>query len=141
MARRLPLLLLLPLLLAARPAGDDPPRTTKDGVYTEAQAAEGEALWKEVCQSCHLPGTLRNPATTARWFGRPLAELYGYVRREMPKLDPGSLTDDEYLVAVAYLLKQFRMPAGTAPLPSDTIALSTIRVDSLPSAPRLGSPR
>lgn len=141
MSRRIALLLILPALLAARPVRDDPPRTTRDGVFTEAQATEGATLWKEVCQSCHLPGTLVTPATTARWFGRPLAELYGFVRREMPKLDPGSLSDDEYLVAVAYLLKQFRMPAGTAPLPSDSAALAAIRIDSLPSTPRQGSAR
>lgn len=139
MPRRIALLLILPALLGARAVRDEPPRTTKDGVYTAAQAAEGEALWKEVCQSCHLPGALVTPATTTKWFGRPLADLYGYIRREMPQLDPGSLTDDEYRVAVAYLLKQFRMPAGTTPLPADSAALAAIRIDSLPSASRTGS--
>lgn len=139
MPRRIALLLILPALLAARPVHDDPPRTTMDGVYTEAQAAEGAVLWKEVCQSCHLPGALVTPATTIKWFGRPLADLYGYVRSEMPQLDPGSLTDEEYLVAVAYLLKQFRMPAGSTPLPADPAALAAIRIDSLPSASRTGS--
>ncbi len=141
MPRRTALLLILPALLAARPLHDDPARTTKDGVYTAAQAAEGEVLWREVCQSCHLPGALVTPATTTKWFGRPLADLYGYVRREMPQLDPGSLTEDEYLVAVAYLLKQFRMPAGTTPLSADATALAAIRIDSLPSASRTGSRR
>lgn len=139
MPRRIALLLILPPLLAARPVREDPPRTTKDGVYTAVQAAKGEALWKEVCQSCHLPGALATPAITTKWLGRPLADLFGYVRREMPQLDPGSLTDDEYLVAVAYLLQQYRMPAGTIPLPADSSALAAIRIDSLPSTIRTGS--
>ena len=139
MPRRTAFLLILPALLAARPVNDDPPRTTKDGVYTAAQAAEGEVLWREVCQSCHLPGALVTPATTTKWFGRPLADLYGYVRREMPQLDPGSLTEDESLVAVAYLLQQFRMPAGATPLTANAAVLATIRIDSLPSTSRTGS--
>ncbi len=141
MDRRLSLLLILPALLAARPLGDGPSRTTKDGVYTEAQATEGQVLWKEVCQSCHLPGALVTPAFRTKWFGRSLAELYGYVRREMPQLDPGSLTDDEYAVAVAYLLQQHQMPSGLAPLPADSAALADIRIDSLPSTSRPGSAR
>ena len=139
---RLPVLILsLPALLAARPVGEAPTRTTADGVYSAAQAAEGETLWKEVCQSCHLPGALVTPAFRSKWYGRSLAELYGYIRREMPQLDPGSLSEEEYLIALAYLLKQQRMPSGPTALPADSAALAAIRIDSLPTPSRAGSTR
>lgn len=139
---RLPVLILsLPALLAARPVGEAPTRTTADGVYAAAQAAEGETLWKEVCQSCHLPGALTTPAFRTKWYGRSLATLYGYIRREMPQLDPGSLTDAEYTVALAYLLRQQGMPSGPTALPADSTALADIRIDSLPTPSRAGSTR
>lgn len=139
MPRRLPPRLLLgalPLLLVTL-AAVAPKRTTMDGVYTAAQAAAGRDLFASACQSCHTPTVHAGPPFKAKWYGRDLGELFGYLRAEMPKSDPGSLSDEEYVQSIAYLLRINGMPAGATALAVDSAALATIRLDSLRSpAPR-----
>ena len=69
------------------------------------------------------------------WQGHALADLYGYVRNSMPKSDPGSLTERQYILVLAYLLKLNGMPAGAEELPGDSLALSRIRIEFKPTDP------
>ena len=116
---------------ASRPATDV--RTTADGVYTRRQADAGRDVWALACQSCHAPTQHAGASFKGNWYGRSLGELLGYLRREMPKNEPGTLSDDEYVVLIAYLMRVNRMPAGQAPLAADSLELHRIRIDSLPS--------
>jgi mono/diheme cytochrome c family protein len=125
----------------ARVAVRDTPRTTMDGVYTAAQAASGRDVFASTCQSCHTPTQHSGPPFRAKWFGRTLGELYGYIRREMPQNEPGSMSDDEYVRALAYLLRMNGMPAGSQPLVADSAALHRIRLDSVRSVSSTPSPR
>jgi hypothetical protein len=74
------------------------------------------------------------PPFKNKWYGRTLGELFGYLRREMPKSDPGSMSDEDYALALAYLLKINGMPTGSEPLAADSAMLHTIRLDSVRSA-------
>ena len=107
-------------------------RSTQDGVYTLAQANEGKDLFAGLCQSCHTPTVHAGPPFRNKWFGHSLGELFGYIRREMPKADPGSLSDEEYGLLVAYLMRINGMPTGSTPLAADSAALHRIRIDSIP---------
>ena len=115
-------------------------RSTRHGVYTASQAERGNQLYALLCVSCHTPATHTGPAFVAKWNGRPLADLFGYLRQEMPKSDPGSLSAAEYTLALAYLLKLNGMPAGHTELPADSLALRQIRIELKatgdPSRPR-----
>lgn len=111
-------------------------RSTADGVYTRRQADAGRDTWAMACQSCHAPTQHSGPTFKANWYGRSLGELLGYLKREMPKNEPGTLSDDEYISLIAYLMRVNRMPAGQAPLAADSLTLHRIRIDSLPSAIR-----
>jgi mono/diheme cytochrome c family protein len=122
------------LAVAALAAAAVAPRTTGDGVYTAAQAAEGAIVFEQVCLACHLPGWETKVGFYAKWQGRPLRDLAVYVRTEMPQTDPGSLTPEEYTAVTAYLLRLTGNPAGEAPLSDDAEALGDIRIDTLPSA-------
>ena len=110
-----------------------------DGVYTTAQAAQGRDLFASACQSCHTPTVHAGPPFKAKWYGRDLGMLFGYLRAEMPKSDPGSLSDEEYVQAIAYLLRINGMPAGSQPLVVDSAALAAIRLDSTRSSSTPGS--
>lgn len=136
----MPLRLLLPLSAVALVAAvQSAPRSTADGVYTAAQANAGRELWAGACNNCHTPHNglpFRN-----KWMGRDLAALFTYTRNEMPKSDPGSLSDEEYLLAIAYLMRANGMPAGDTPLPSDSASLSRIRFDSVRTVPTSTGPR
>ncbi len=136
----MPLRLLVPLTaVAALVAAQAAPRSTADGVFTNAQAVAGRELWAAACNNCHTPHNglpFKN-----KWLGRDLAALFVYTRNEMPKSDPGSLTDDEYINAIAYLMRVNGMPAGETPLPADSSSLSRIRFDSIRSVPTSTGPR
>jgi mono/diheme cytochrome c family protein len=109
----------------------DTTRTSMDGIYTAAQATRGSDVFATYCRSCHTPTFHTGATFRSKWFGKPLSELYGYLRREMPKSDPGSMSDEEYALALAYLLRMNGMPAGARTLASDSAALHHIRLDSV----------
>ena len=128
-------------LFAAGALGAQPShRSTQDGVYTLAQANEGKDLFAGLCQSCHTPTVHAGPPFRNKWFGHSLGELFGYIRREMPKADPGSLSDEEYALLVAYLMRINGMPTGSTPLAADSAALHRIRIDSLPRSSAAHTP-
>ena len=108
--------------------------TTMDGVYTLAQATRGSNVFAAYCKSCHTPTFHSGPPFRAKWYGRSLVELFVYVRREMPKNAPGSMSDTDYALAIAYLLRINGMPTGTKPLAADTAELRRIRLDSVPAS-------
>lgn len=132
--------LALPLIsIAALAAAQAIPRSTADGVYTTAQANQGRELWASACQNCHTPHA--GPPFKNKWMGRDLSALFTYTRNEMPKSDPGSLSDEEVTLSIAYLLRVNGMPAGNTALPADSAALHRIRFDSLRTIPTSTGPR
>jgi mono/diheme cytochrome c family protein len=109
-------------------------KSTNDGVYTREQALRGQDVYAGNCKSCHTPESHTGPVFTAKWNGKPLLELYAYVRDLMPKNDPGTLSPEEYADVLAYMLRINKLPVGDEDLPSDTTALKRIRF-------QVGSPR
>jgi hypothetical protein len=122
------------------PRRDDPkpaPRTVWSGVFTDAQAKRGEALYLRHCSECHagdLSGaTSYNPSPPLvdrpfhlGWDGKSVGELFTYVTLTMPKQQPGSLAATEYADVLAYIFKQNRFPSGVGDLPGDPNALREI---------------
>ena len=99
------------------------PRTSKDGVYTAAQAKRGEAVYKEKCVACHgarLEGDLGPPLTgdafLGIWGGLSLSELFDKIHNTMPADMPGTLTRPQAVDVVAYILQANQSPAGAAVL-------------------------
>jgi mono/diheme cytochrome c family protein len=106
--------------------------STADGVYTREQALRGQDVYAGNCKSCHTPESHTGVLFTSKWNGKPLLELYLYVRELMPKSDPGTLTPEEYAAVVAYMLRMNRLPVGDDDLPTDTTALKGIRIRITP---------
>ena len=116
------------------------PASVWDGVFTEAQAARGREVYTGACGLCHgrrLNGApddpdMRSTPPLARarflreWEGRSLAALLAFTRLTMPEDNPGSLTDEEYVDVIAYMLSVGRMPAGAGDLPTDSRRLAEI---------------
>ncbi|MBY0492530.1 MAG: c-type cytochrome [Gemmatimonadaceae bacterium] len=99
------------------------------GVYTEEQAAAGQAVFTKTCSECHETKDVTGPDFRTKWKGRPVFALFEQIRTTMPDGNPGTLTREQYLSTVAYILKLNGMPAGTTPLASDSVALSAITLD------------
>jgi|KBSMisStandDraft_5_1062788.scaffolds.fasta_scaffold12755_3 mono/diheme cytochrome c family protein len=112
-------------------------RTVRDGVYTDAQAARGAAVYKEKCASCHGPtlgGSLAPPLTgdafAANWGG-PLSAIVDKIQATMPANAMGTLTRAQTSDVLAFMLQSSKFPAGRAELSSDEAALKTV---TLPGA-------
>lgn len=115
-------------------------RTVWDGVYTKEQAARGEALAAAQCVACHgdgLTGVEAAPPLTgdlfsSTWEGVPLSDLADRIRTTMPLDKPGTLSRGQAADLLAYMLALSKMPAGTAALPAETVALGQITYRSYP---------
>lgn len=123
-------------MFSASAAAQTAARTTKSGVYSREQAIRGQDVFLGMCKNCHTTEFHTTPAFTTKWNGKALSELLQYLRDQMPKNEPGSLTAEEYADVLAYLLRLNRMPAGDADLPADADAVKTIRIDLKPIAVR-----
>ncbi len=95
-----------------------------DGVYTEAQAAQGTQGYAQNCAACHgssLGGNGEAPALVGAefisdWAGLTLGDLFDRIRTTMPQDNPGKLSRDTYAEVLAFLLKENGYPAGQKPL-------------------------
>jgi mono/diheme cytochrome c family protein len=114
-------------MLAAVPAQEM--QSTMAGVFTAPQAVRGEEVYMGVCVSCHPAGTYRTAAFRANWKGRPLSDLFDQVREKMPKNDPASLSQIEYMQIIAYILKINGVPPGETELAADGEAMKKIRIE------------
>jgi len=112
--------------------------SVRDGVYTTTQAERGASLYEARCLSCHgtldaffpeVAALLGDHTFRQRWQGRPLSELFQLVQVEMPQDAPGSLSVDETVQLVAYILEGNNLPPGQTALAPDTEALSGIAFD------------
>ena len=102
--------------------------STASGVYTAPQASKGERVYNSHCLSCHPAGTYTAPAFRQKWNGHLVSELFSFISNQMPKEQPGTLEDADYINVIAYLLKINGSPAGKKDLPADEKALKWIRI-------------
>lgn len=120
----------MPLTAATQDSSStaDTSRTTLGGVYSAAQASRGKETFAFSCLGCHTTASHTGPAFMGPWEGKPLAELFLYIRYSMPKSEPGTLSPEEYAQVTAYILQLNGMPDGPGELPADSAALSMIRI-------------
>lgn len=117
--------------------------TTRDGVYTAAQAQQGKILYGKQCASCHadsLDGVGQNPPLAGddflnNWQDQTLADLDTKIRTTMPATKPGSLTPEETAQLLAYMLSANKFPTGKTELPADAGQLKAIQIEPLPAKP------
>jgi len=117
-----------------------------DGVFSEAQATRGQEVYEGACGLCHgrrLNGApddpdMRSTPPLARarflriWDGRSLATLFEYSRATMPENNPNSLTEQEYVDVIAYMLSVGGMPAGGDELQLDPRSLARVVIGPRP---------
>ena len=115
--------------LAAQAAPAGMSRSTRDGVYTDAQADRGQQVFEERCTECH---NTRMWGTD--WDGKSAGDVYEFISAYMPEQAPGTLSAQQTRDVIANFLKQARLPAGSAELPEALAGLKQIRME-LPPAP------
>ena len=106
--------------LAAGGAGAKAP-----ALYAGAQAASGAALYASKCSLCHgaqleggagPPLSGPNMTTLGTKTHLTVGDMFGYITTNMPMNAPASLSHDQYVAVLAYILKQNGYPAGAKKL-------------------------
>ena len=110
-------------------------KTTKEGVFSAAQAKRGEALYKEQCASCHsadLSGggapQLAGADFLGFWDKTPVSDLVTKIKDSMPASSPGSLNKAQAVDITVFILSSNKFPAGSADLSQDDAALKAINI-------------
>jgi mono/diheme cytochrome c family protein len=107
------------------------PRTTWNGVYTEAQAKRGADLYDANCASCHGPDlggvdsapSLVGAEFNTNWNDLSLNDLMERIRATMPADKPGSLERQQIADIMAFILSKGNFPAGTTEVPTQAEGL------------------
>ena len=110
-----------------------------EGVFSEAQAARGQATYESRCAACHgadLMATseapnLTGPGFTFGWQKKTVANRFETIKASMPPTGP-RLADEMYVDIVAYIMKFNGYPTGERELPTDVAELSKIVIAPAP---------
>ena len=138
-ARRIKIILAMALTLGV--AAAQSPVSVWDGVYSDAQAGRGAAVYQTACASCHgdkLQGKGQTPRLTGsdfvmNWSGMTIGDLFDKIQTSMPADKPGTLSREQNASLVAYLLSANKFPSGKAELSSDAERLRQIRLEAAPA--------
>lgn len=109
------------------------------GAYTEEQATRGQALYYQHCLQCHgetMAGVdkapaLAGPQFAATWNAAPLAALVARILT-MPPEQPGSLTLEQSVDLLTYVLWYNGLPLGAQPLGTGQEVLARITFETPP---------
>ena len=85
-------------------------RTTRDGVFTAAQADRGKRVYDSFCASCH-PAEFYETRLLA-WQDATVGELLEALSATMPSESPGALATSQYVDVIAYVLSITGSRAG-----------------------------
>jgi len=113
-------------------------RSVWDGIYTDAQAARGDAGYRDACLSCHgakLDGHGQAPPLagsdfTSNWNGMSVGDLLDKIQTSMPADRPGQLSAQQNAEILAYILQFNQFPAGASGMPADAAALKDVRFEA-----------
>ena len=104
-------------------------RSVTDRVYSAAQAARGQQIYKAQCAECHgnaMEGTsgppLAGDSFLSNWSVRSLANLVDKIQKTMPFNQPGSLSRPQSIDIAAYILEIGKFPTGQNELSESALA-------------------
>jgi hypothetical protein len=107
------------------------------GVYTEAQAARGAAVYGKECASCHGAGlegdgvapALAGSEFLTNWNGTTVGDLFDRMRISMPPGNPSSVPAESKADIIAHVLKANKYPAGQTEIGKDLAPLKQIKIE------------
>ena len=100
-------------------------RSSPPTLYTAGQARAGADVYVKSCAGCHgvkleggagPPLSGPNMVTLGTKTNLKVGELFGYMTTNMPMNEPASLSRDQYVQVLAYILQRNGYPPGSKPL-------------------------
>jgi mono/diheme cytochrome c family protein len=130
-------LVLIPGLIASALVLAQTTKSTRDGIYTAAQAARGRIAYSERCLECHgreLEGDVETRPLVGgefltNWEGSTVQTLFDRIHNTMPGDKPGSLSRPEVADILSFILQMNGFPAGQDELSTRGEVLAQIRFD------------
>jgi alcohol dehydrogenase (cytochrome c) len=122
--------------------------------YSTEQAAAGKGIYEKQCATCHgahlddgeFGPVLRGSDFLVRWSGKSVEDLFYYTQEQMPASRPHSLSEEDTLNVVAYMLSANAVYSGPAltvaeqknmALPTTTASVGNVAAGiKLPPNPR-----
>ncbi len=122
------------------------PQEARKGIYTEEQAASGKEIYASRCAACHgttLRGATASPLTgpgfAARWGSGAFIpnwseskltvdDLFFVIRTTMPPGGVNSMSSEEHVAVLSYILQQNGFPPGKSPLTPESPLLKETRL-------------
>ena len=131
----------LALLISPTFSSAQPLPSIWNGLYTEAQASRGQEVYRAYCTSCHsedLRGNSNAPSLIGMsfmflWETRPLGTLFEKIQSEMPTDRPGSLSEQNYLDVVSYIMQVNSFTTGSDELVDDIDWLNQVVITPKPA--------
>lgn len=104
-----------------------------DATFTDEQADRGRELFRATCTECHYSSEFSDSQFKFKWSRRSAGNLYELIQSSMPETAPGSLTPEETVDLVTYILRMNGFEPGASELPADPTVLDGISLSSIRS--------
>lgn len=118
----------------ADPSAEEAPAvTTATASFTAEQADEGRNLFRAQCTECHYSSEFSDSQFQFKWSRRTAGNLYQLIQTSMPETAPGSLSPEETVALVSYILSMNGFEPGSAELSTDRAVLDAIELTSIRS--------
>ncbi|HEY6394974.1 MAG TPA: cytochrome c, partial [Candidatus Binataceae bacterium] len=125
-------------IVAVVALAQDTNRSVWDGVFTDDQAKQGQALYNAECASCHgdqlnggeMAPPLAGGEFMSNWNGLTVGDLFERIRTGMPPGTPSKVSRESKTLIVTYILAYNKFPSGKTELPSQTESMKQIKLEA-----------
>ena len=100
-------------------------------MFSDEQADRGRDAFRVQCTECHFSGEFSDSQFKFKWSRRSAGDLYDLIQTSMPETAPGSLTPDETVDLVSYIMRMNGFEPGQGELPADPAVLDEISFSSI----------
>lgn len=116
----------------ADPSAEEAPAVTTAS-FTAEQADQGRNLFRAQCTECHYSSEFADSQFQFKWSRRTAGNLYQLIQTSMPETAPGSLSAEETVALVSYILSMNGFEPGATELSTDRAVLDAIELSSIRS--------
>lgn len=118
------------------PSAEEAPAVTTataTASFTAEQADQGRNLFRAQCTECHYSSEFSDSQFQFKWSRRTAGNLYQLIQTSMPETAPGSLSAEETVALVSYILRMNGFEPGSTELSTDRAVLDAIELTSIRS--------